>query len=168
MARQNEDRFSNLASFSVTMSAANVLTFVELVTGVSLGTGIGMLIDQIDYQPSDGTLVDFTANADAVTLAISTSNAVTNIEAGADQRVIHSNSLSRRDFGTAAAASFIVLPLTNQFFPPMIVASPRLYLGMNTSGLASAGSATARVFFRYITLTDKEYLELAESFILVG
>lgn len=168
MARKNEDRFSNIASFEVVQSGINVLTYAELVTGISLGTGIGMLIDQIDYIPSAGSINMMTTSADVIVMALATSNTSASLTTISDRRLIHSMSLFRFDMGTAGSGSLIRTPMSYQFFPPMIIAAPRLYLGMASVGLSGAANGTVRVYFRYIDLTDKEYLELAETFILVG
>lgn len=169
MARGSEDRFSNLASIVVVESAANTLTFVELLTGISLGLGIGMLIDQIDYYPSIATVEDLVATGDRIRMALTTSNAGSNLNVS-DNRVIHMAQLMVEPIvGSAASGgSPFKTPIIHQFFPPMIVAAPRLYGAVQGASLAAAGNITVRLYFRYITLTSQEYLELAETFILVG
>lgn len=168
MPKRPEDRYSNLASVSTLMSAANVLTFSELVTGISLGQGMGMLIDQIDYLRPTAGLLEMTAAGDAILGAWCTSNAVPGISSMADRRIIHQSSLVRMDFGTAASGEALNPIQVAQFFPPLIVAAPRLFFGVNSSGLASAATMQSRLYFRYVELTSQEYLELAETFLLVG
>ncbi len=167
MAKRPDDRYTNLASVTVTMSAANTMTFVELLTGISIGQGMGMIIDQIDYFPYSTTLTQMTANSDQITMGWTTSNELTALALN-DRRVLHMSEFSRHDFGTAASAQFIQMPGEHQFFPPLIIAAPRLYFGVNTAGFASAAVVASRLYFRYIELTSQEYLELAETFILVG
>ena len=56
----------------------------------------------------------------------------------------------------------------HQFFPPIIRASPRIFLGAETVGFAGAGTFFARMYFRYIDLSTQEYLELAETGLVIG
>lgn len=164
-----EDRYTNLATANVVESAANTITFVELLTGISLGQGTGMLIDQIDYYPTKVSLQLLAANPDTLHFGWFTSNASTGFNA-TDRRIIHHAVLNAETvIGTAASAmSIFRLPLQFKFSPPIIVAAPRLYLGVSGTSLSAAANVESRLYFRYIPLTDKEYLELAETFILVG
>jgi len=169
MARPGEDRYTNYASASVTESAVGTKTFTELVTGISLGQGIGMLIDEIDYQWSSATIEDIVAVGDRVAVGWFTSNADPGFTLD-DRRLIHIHELFPEPIiGTpASGGSLISMPRIYQFFPPLIVAAPRLFLGVVSNSLNAVAIVQSRFMFRYINLTDKEYLELAETFILVG
>lgn len=167
MAKRAEDRFANLASAVVTLSAADTLTFTELQTGIGLGQGVGILIDMIDYEVSPAMLELMTASGDQVACGWSTSDAVTDVNVN-ERRVIDYTRISRHDHGTAASGEFVLQPQRKTFIPSLVIAAPRLYLFGFSVGLASVGTIRSRIFFRYIDLTDKEYLELAETFILVG
>jgi len=169
MARRSEDRYTNLATTSVTESAAGTLTYAELATGISLGQGIGMLIDQIDYYVNASVIEDIVGAGDSVVMGWATSNAPPSI-AATDRRFLHiAQLIVEPPIGTPASAGRpIQMPLVYQFFPAMIVAAPRLFLGIQGSSLNAAAIMTSRMYFRYIELSDKEYLELAEAFILVG
>jgi len=169
MARRSEDRYTNLASIEVTETAANTLTFAELLTGISLGQGTGILIDQLDYYPTSPSLDDLVLPADTITMAICTSNAITTLNIN-QRSVIHAMSLHAGPaIGTnAGGGMFTREPFIHQFFPPIILAAPRLFLAAQGASLAAAITLRLRMYFRYIELTDKEYLELAETFILVG
>jgi len=169
MARRNEDRYTNLASGIVTETAAGTMTFTELVTGVSLGVGVGMLIDQIDYEFSDSTIADLVAAGDRVAAGWFTSNSPDAINLD-DRRLIHKHGLFVEPvIGTAASGGKpYQQPVVYQFFPPMIIAAPRIYLGIKSTSLAAAAVIISRLYFRYIDLDTREYLELAEAFILVG
>ena len=168
MAKRIEDRFANLASAKVVQSAANTLTFVEMNTGISLGAGIGILIDQIDYYPTSAGIADMTTSGDQIDMAWTTSNVITDIQNVSDRRVIDLFSFFRFDLGTAASGALIKEPFSKQYFPPLIIAAPKLYLALASSGLAGVATLRSRLHYRYIELTDKEYLEIAETFILVG
>ena len=169
MARPHTDVYTNLASATVTESAAGVLTFVELATGISLGQGTGMLIDQVDYDWSPGAIGNIVAVNDRVAAAWFTSNAPTGITL-TDRRLIHMSQLFVEPVIGAAASGGrpFQTPVVHQFFPAIIIAAPRLYLAVLSNSLAAPAQVSSRLYFRYIDLTDKEYLELAETFILVG
>ena len=168
MAAAREDRFANIAATELTMSALNTLSFAEMLTGISLGQGVGMLIDEIDYQPGGSMLAEMSAVDDSITMALTTSNDIIDLDNFADRRIIHSRFHRRADFGTAGSAQLMTYPIVSQFFPPMIIASPRVYLACDSAGLASAGFLQVRLYFRYIQLTPQQYIELAEAFVLVG
>lgn len=169
MARANEDRYSNFLTALATETAQGTLTFSEIQTGISLGQGTGMLIDQIDYYPASGIMDDLINEGDEVIMAFATSNSL--VDLGINNRaMIHQMTLRvQGTIGTPASAAILnKMPFVHQFFPAMIVAAPRLFFGIISTSVAAAASARARMYFRYTPLTDKEYLELAETFILVG
>jgi len=165
--RRPEDRYTNLASAAVTETAVGTLTYVELLTGISLGQGTGMLIDQIDYMFGSGVLEDIIADGDELNAGWFTSNSPS-LFSLTDRRLIHQVRLSQTLVGAVVSQSHHKQPFVSQFFPPMIIAAPRLYLGIQSASIAAVANVVSRIFFRYIDLTDKEYLELAETFILVG
>lgn len=166
MPFSTDDRFQNVLTAQVLASAANVLTFAEVQTGASLGLGLGLVIDTMDFWPNNTSLAEMTAANDRIVMAWCTSDQVDDLEDPSDSRIIHAMSYARRDAGTAANALFQLTPFHHEFTPPRIVAIPRVYLATISAGLASANRVFARLGFRYIKLTDKEYLELAETFLL--
>jgi len=169
MAQRPEDRYTNLAAVRVVESAANTITFIEMLTGISLGQGIGMLIDQIEYHVAQAGIEALNTTGDFLSFGWFTSNAPTNFRL-TDRRLIHAAVLNKGGvIGTPASAQELVIqPLVYQFFPAMIIAAPRLFLAVEGTSLATPVTLDSRIYFRYIELTDKEYLELAETFILVG
>lgn len=166
MAKTRNDMYANMASASITL-VDNSLEFTELVTGISLGQGTGILIDKIEYSllTAEGALDD----GKNIQIGWCTSNAVTAMNLN-DRRVLHRMLKERTDYGTAGNARISKDPDHFEFTPPIIVAAPRLYLAATASASSGANSLVlfSRFYFRYIDLTDKEYLEIAETFILVG
>ena len=165
---KREDRFANIASAQVSESAANTLTYQEVLTGVSLGSGVGLLVDSIQYAPQQGSLEYLIASLDSITMGWTTSSAA-NLYLS-DRRVIDVLLLlSEVPLGTPAnGGTLLALPIKHEFSPPIIVATPRLYLGVMGNSLASGIIVDSRMLFRYQPLTSQEYLELAESTLLVG
>jgi len=166
------DRFANIASIEVVSSAANVLTFASLNTNMGfLGRrdqALAMVIDEIQYSPTAGSVTEMTAESDAIVLALTTSSLVTDITDFTDQRLLDYYRLMRRDMGTTASAAFIEHPRRSQFFPPIITAERTIFFAIDTNGLASAATARMRILFRVETLTAAELVELSEVFRLTG
>lgn len=169
MGRKQNDKYANIASATVVESAAGTITFAEVQTGISLGSGVGMLIDKISYWFSAGTIADLVAAADYVQAGWFTSNQPASFSLS-DRRIIDMIHLDVEPvIGTAASGGTpSKQPYFHDYTPPIVVAAPRLYLVVNSSSLAAAAVVFSRMYFRYIELTDKEYLEIAESFVLVG
>ncbi len=163
-----DDRFRNILAVEVVMSAANVETFVEVVTGVSIGQGLGMVIDAIDYYPSSGTLRELAASTDVLHMAISTSDQITDFTDVSDRRLIDVVSLIGHAVGTPANTIVHEVPKHREFTPPMIVANPRMYAAVDSVGSAAVGTVRFRMAYRFIKLSTQEYLEIAETFILTG
>lgn len=166
MARKNEDRFANIANVQVDVDNATY-NFTELLTGISLQMGMGILIDKIEYQLSSAALLDLDADGDGIQFAWCTSNTLTSIDMD-KKGVIHQGYVLRADAGTAGDHWVHEQPYTFEFTPAIIVAAPRLYLGSLGIGAVSEGILRSRLYFRYINLTAQEYLEIAETFVLVG
>lgn len=160
-----DDRFRNVLSAEVIMSAADTLTFAEVQTGASLGMRLGLVIDAIDFYPPASGYALMTTAGDAISMAWTTSDQVTDLNDEADSRIIHPVKIVRVDFGTAASAQLTHLPMHVEFTPPIIVASPKLFLAADSNGLASALTVRSRMAFRFISLNAQEYLEIAETFL---
>jgi len=167
MARP-DDRFANIAASTLIAPAADTIAFQEILTGISLGQRMGMIIDQIDYFPASATIRELVDNTDLLLFGLTSSNDVDNLWDTADRRVIHSMELLALVSGVPATMVTMKAPYTYQFFPPIIIAAPRLYLSIQGAGMAAAGTIRMRLYFRFIELAAQEYLELAETFVLTG
>lgn len=167
--RRGSDKYSNLMSARVDEVVTGDMNYQEILTGISLGAGVGLLIDQIDYTFAQGTINDLVLESDSVHMGWFTQNTLAAFNIG-DNRQIHSESkYGPVTIGTNAGGWVpITTPDVYQFFPPMIVASPRLFLGIQGLSLAAEAVGWSRLYFRYIDLSSQEYLELAEAFVLVG
>ena len=165
MARE-QDKYANVAAIRVTQSAANVETYGQILTGISLGEGRGMLIDSVSFKPTPATLALLAAANDWLTMAITTRNDLTDLNDITQAAILTALNISVLDLGVAASGIHSHVPLVQQFFPPMIVAAPRIFAAVDSSALASAGLADFRIHFRYVKLSPQEYIELAEAFVL--
>ena len=166
------DKYANIATITVTESAADTLTFAELRTQAGIEpdrkSAIAMIIDEIDYFVARATLLALNADGDAVRYAIVVSNAVTDLEDFSDRRILHSGFLIRLDGGTAGNMLFQASPLVYQFFPPLITADRSLFLGIQGQATAIANVLRVRIYHRIVQVTQAEFIELAEVFRLVG
>lgn len=166
MASKTMDKFSNLMTQRITLSAANTLTFQEIELGLSIFDKVGMLLSRIEYEPSGGTMNEMTASGDELRLALTTSNQLTSLQVD-EKSVIHSMVYKRFDAGTAGNANFYNLPFVHDFSQLPgggILITPRpLYLAGDTDGVASPMVAYIRVYFTVIKLTPADYFELLET-----
>lgn len=162
------DQYANIARATVTQSGNNVETFSELLTGISLGQGMGMVIDQIDYYPTGPSLELLLAAGDSLTYGWTTSDTPTSLGAG-NRTTLHimSHTLGPIIGTPASAGGLVTLPFSFPFNPAIIIAAPRLFIGINSASLAGVGQVQSRFFFRYRKLSAQQYLELAETFVLV-
>ena len=166
------DRFANFASIEVTQSAANALTFGSLATNMGfLGRrdqALAMVIDEIQYSPSNAGITLMSAGGDEIVMALTTSDQITDLEDITDNRLLDFNSILRFDAGTAASAIFRKFPDRKQFFPPIITAERTLFLAIGSVGLAAAITSRIRLLYRVETLTGSELVELSEVFRLTS
>ncbi|KKL28769.1 hypothetical protein LCGC14_2371810, partial [marine sediment metagenome] len=88
MARRPEDRYTNLAAISVVEVAAGTINFSELLTGISLGQGTGILIDQIDYEIGTGHTELPIGAGDEIHFGWATVNSLT-ATVITDRRILH-------------------------------------------------------------------------------
>jgi len=158
-----------MAEINVSDTAgAGVIVFKELQTGISLGQGMGILIDSIEYRVDVTALQLMDDDGDYFIGAVTVSDSVTTLGGSGKKQIIHQMQYVRTDGGTAATSNYHKMPWRYDFFPPIIVASPRIYGAFANNLGASTQDLFIRVYFRYIELSTKDYLEIAESFVLVG
>lgn len=166
------DKYANIATISVQQSAADTITFQELRTNLGVMSGrLGaqaMLIDQINYYYSVTAPALMTTAADLIQGAVTISNVPPSLGDAADRRILDMNQLQRVDWGVAASGQMLEMPRIHQFFPPLILAERSIYLGVNSSGLASAITLNVRIYYRTVEISNTELIELLEVFRLVG
>ena len=167
------DKYANILTAFVDQSAANIITFTEINTGLGIEpdrkTARAMIIDEIEYHPRMLTgISQMTTHLDQMIAGITLSNNVSDLEDVTDRRILHAVNYFRFDGGTAANLVFERLPWIYQFFPPLITAERKIYLGFDSVGLAAATRMTIRVYYRVVEIQQADFIELAEVFRLVG
>lgn len=160
-----KDIYANIVSATADATSGTP-NFTEVNLGISLGSKVGIIIDSIEYLPSLGLLNEFQDDGDLCVFGWSSSNSLS-APAISDSQVIDFNQMSFMAFGTPANGRFDIFPYKKSFLPPIIVASPRIYFYVDATG-PNAGNVKCRLYFRYVELSTQEYLELAETFQLVG
>jgi len=163
-----QDLYANIMAQEVVESAANTITSAEVRMAISIGERIGMLIDQIDYFVTEASLAVW-GDRDTILAALSTRSDLTSLTTAFNERsVIHLFQLTHKI--STSGRTDLLMPFQHQFFPPLITVPNRgsLYLYVQGISMGQAITIQARVYFRYVDLTDATFLELAEAFELVG
>jgi len=163
------DTFANMATITVTESAANTLTFKKLETGASLMDKIAWIVHRIEYYFTPLATV-FDTTGDNLVMGISTTNVrTTNLttEAYTDPSNIDLIKIFRQDIGTAASGAIVNIPIVRDFasLPSggLIMPPAPLYGFAQGSGLAAAATIIAKVWFTTLELNTDEYWQLVEA-----
>jgi len=169
MAQQTKmaDRYCNLATITITESAANTLTYKKLETGFSLFDKQAWLIQRIEYVLDER----FNASADALDVALMSSNTRTSIaDLGtfADTTVIDKVKWVRTDIGTAASGFYytqpqIVKDFTNLSGGGILMPATPIYGAAQGTSCSAATSNIIKMYFTVIDLKPDEFWELVES-----
>lgn len=160
-----EDRYSAWLGASVTESAAGTISFQSILTSVGFGSGKGMLIDEIDYFLPQATIDLFLAQPDRVEMGITTSTGVTDLADVTDSRIIHS-SVFALELLSGVGFSWYRMPLVYQFFPALVHAHREIQLAVQGISMAASVTARARIYWRFLDLTDRNIAELVQAHLI--
>lgn len=156
------EMFANRALVSMTMSAANTLTYSQVRFTTGLVEKIALVVHRIDWIPTSASLKEIVASTDLAQLALTLSSSPTSLSPS-DQRVIAMMEI----VGIGVAVERYITPLTMDFsmFPGggIIIPPNPIYLAMSTSGAAGASGFNACIWFSYRQLSDADYLELIQT-----
>lgn len=160
------DKFVNLIAQTMTLSAANTLTFQEVNVGLNIFDKVGFLISKLEYEPASTSIAEMTAASDAINMGLSTSNNLSNL-VPAQTEIVDVMTLMRHDMGAAASGALLVKTFTRDFSTlpggGLLVPPKPLFLAGASAGLANAATIYYRIYFTMIRLSDSEYLELLET-----
>lgn len=170
MAKTGMDVFANIATISVTETAANTLTYKKLETGISITEKTAWLINRVAYFFGVATPSYFNASLDNLYFGLSVSNMFTtmaSLSVQADPAVLDYNCIERVDYGTAASGLIIQQPVFRDFSTMpgggIIVPPTPLYAYAQGESLTTAVTVLARLYFTTIALTVDQYWELVEA-----
>jgi hypothetical protein len=163
MAKTSADKFCNVAWGLVTASAADALTFQQIMFGVGLLQGVAMVLHRVLYYPVLTTARQLVAATDDLRMAITTSNRLADIVDISDPSIVDVH----RIMCIAANVEHIDVPITHDFtgLPgggKLIPCNP-IYLAVDSGGFAIAANVRAKLEFTFMELADKDYLELLQS-----
>lgn len=161
--KAKKDSYANIGYGTVTMSAANTLTFSQIQFAVGLFQGIAILLHRVLWYPTNTSCREMVAATDDMQLAITTSNRLTAIADVAEPAVV----ALKRIIGVGVAVEPWTLPLVTDYtmLPgggKLIPANP-IYLAMVTVGAVAASAAKAHLEFTFVELQAADYLELIQA-----
>lgn len=161
------DQFTNIFDIACSESAANTLTFVKMSQGVDIFNKVGWVVSRLDYYIGSLVAAEFNGDADSLDWALCVSNSITTLNDLANPAILDFHRLQRIDFGTAAAAWYMIQPFVVDFSSlpggGLIIPPSPLYLGVKGTGLVSANSVAVRGYFTQIELKADQYIELVEA-----
>lgn len=159
------DKFPNVYADTVTMSAANTLTFAEINLGVSLFDKVGIIINKMEYFLPQAIQTEMVAAADRMTFGLSASNQ--NLFNPNERSVIDFHALLAMQVGAVVSLSIQGSPIVHDFsnLPGggLLTVPKPLYFALETAGFAALTSMNMRMTFQILTLKPDDYLELLES-----
>lgn len=159
------DLFANAAVITVTETAANTLTFKKLETGISLFEKIAWIIHRVEYFHSFG-ITQFADEGDSLGFGLTTTDQLTTV-AITNAAVIDINSIIKYEDGAPATSWALRYPvvkdLTTLPSGGIIVPPNPLYAYAQGTGLASAATVNAKLYYTTRALSPDEYWELVES-----
>lgn len=167
-AKVKVDQYANRAFISITMSAANTLTFEQIRFGVGLFQGIALVLHRIEWHPGVASLQEVVAAADIMKLAVTNRDDLTSI-AAQSQNVLVRKVLSIRLVGAIVSMLSDEIPYVSDFSDlpggGLIIPPNPLFLAMDTAGFAAAGTLEVVMYYTFKALSDADYLELIQSLI---
>jgi len=161
--KTKKDVYANVAFASVTLSAANTLTFKQVQFAVGLFQGVGLLLHRLLWVPAAATIRELVAATDSLIFAMCTSNRLASLTNPLDPTIISLKHI----VGIGAAVEPWVFPLIDDFtiLPgggKLVPANP-LWIGCVSAGAVSIAQVDVTLEFTFVELSDKDYLELLQA-----
>lgn len=161
-----KDKYANMLEQTLTMSATDTLTFVELDLGLNLFQKVALLINRIEYEVPLSAIQSLAQNTDSWTVGLSSDNTIAGLDFST-RALIDMTEIMVQASGTPAAANMYQFPLVRDYADlpggGLLIAPRPLYLGLETTGFAAASAVTMRMYFTILQLKPDEYFELLES-----
>lgn len=166
MPASKKDLYTNFAFGSVTASAANVLTFAQIISGVSIHEKVAWIIHRVEYYFSALTIADMDNTADLLQVALTGSDSLASLEVDEARIYDKLDYLTRHD-GTAASAQYIEQPFIHDYSQMpgggLLIPPHPLFCAIVSTGFTIAVVAVARIYFTYKSLTSEEFWELVQT-----
>ena len=162
---KGQDKFAQFFYMSVTMSAANTLTFAKLALGISMFDYAGLLLHRIEYSPSIATYAEVNAANDQITFAVTGSGSIAALS-GDQPEVYDRLTVGAVVAGTPASLLHKHTPEIHDFTDlpggGILVPAQDIYFAAVSSGFAGAGIGNCRVYYTVVELQPIDYLELVQ------
>lgn len=156
------DLYTNRAIGNIAMSAANVLTFEKMEFGVGIFQGVALVMHKVDFYPTTTSLREIVAATDYMVCALTTSDQIADIgdiqAAVIAQLAITGIGVAVASIETPLSVDFSQLPGGGYILPP----NP-IYMAMDTTGAVAASAYRVRIYFSFVELADKDYIELIQA-----
>ena len=163
MAKAKMDRYSNRAIERTTMTAVNTITYSQIRFGVGIFQGIALVIHRVEWYPSVGSLRELVAASDQLDFAITSTDGLAVITDILEPSILVLKNLA----GLGVNVEFIELPFISDFSKlpggGLILPPNPLFLCVNTQGAVAASSVGCLIYFTFLELTDKDYIELIQA-----
>lgn len=166
MAKEALDLYPNIIADSLTMSAANTMTFDEINVGLNIFDKVALLIQRLEVYFAGGTLGDLDTDLDAVFFAITSRNDLLSL-APQQPEVIDVIGLQVDVLGAVVSKMVYPIPMVHDFSTlrggGLLVAPRPLYAAGHSTGMTIAGLMYWRMYMNIIKLETDQYLELLET-----
>lgn len=158
-----KDVYVNLAYGTVTETGANTLTYSEIQTSVSIFEKLAWIISRIEWYIPLATRALIVASPDKFTMALTATNALTGLS------LAHAGVIDLFEWGTGDVIPGhpIARDFSGMGGGGRIVAPRPLYLALQGDSVAGAGTVSARIFFRQLSMSAEEYIEMVDFYRVV-
>lgn len=159
-------KYCSQTIISMTESAAGTLTFTRLETGIAPLERIGWVLHKIIWRIATGTFALMTTAGDSVELGVTISDNMSSL-ADTNPAVLKRRNVLRADWGTAGSGQLVDPEFVDDFsmLPGggLLMLPNPVYGAIQGSGLASAATAVARLYFSQIQMSQDDYFNLVQS-----
>lgn len=166
-----KDKFDQFMTLSVTMSAANTLTFSEVNVGVSIFDYAAFIISRIEYSLAVGSLDELKLNADSAEVALTGSDTITSLSLSQTE-VYDALVFGVRANASPASSELLPMPVIHDFSNMegggLLVPAQNMFVGMTSTDFVGAGFARLRVYYRVLSLEAADFVELVQRLRVIG
>jgi len=161
-----KDKYANILTQEITMSAADTLTFTEVSIGLSIFDKVGILISRIEYHPSVTTMNLMIADDDKLFHAVTTTNTLASLNAR-EMSILDYHTLNMQVVAAGSGVQLYETPIVRDFanLPGggLLITPRPWYVALSSTSLGTAGVSVFRFFFTVVKLTPQDYFELLET-----
>lgn len=164
-AKMKTDTFANLAAVFPVEASAGTAVYTKYAFPFSIMDKMGLIINRIEYWPTN--LNNLNSSTDAVTGGLSISSSITDLSDQSNPAIVDSFRFQRIDIGTAASGLFVSEAFVKDFSAlpggGLLVAPNPLYGFVQSTNAGGVMGCWIKLFYTYMELTADEYWQLVES-----